>query len=89
MAVRTATKHTYRFTYDGQEYTRTTHRVYTHAIVLYMNSRYIASGNGKRESCEPYVAEVSFSSSLALAQTAMKKWHCHSVIVELEQPASA
>lgn len=81
-----AKKHTYRFTHNGVEHTRTTHRVYTHAIVLSMDSRYIPGGYGKTEACEPYVKEVAYSSSAQLAQKAIKRWHCKGEILELTQP---
>ena len=81
-------KHTYRFTHEGKEYTRTTHRVYTHAVVLYVDSRYIPGEGFKRERCTPYVNSVAYSSSAVLAHKAIKRWHCHGVILELEQPGS-
>lgn len=98
-----AREHTYTFSHDGKTYTRTTKRIYTHAVVCYRNSvvdystttlerkrirgggYYMAKMYGLTP-VEPYVDDVKFSSSLALAQKAQDSWHSHTVIIELEQP---
>ena len=87
-----ATKsHTYRFTHEGHEYTRTTKRTYTHAVLHYRTTAFVTTGTNYRlVPCAPYVAEVTYCGSYALALKASTKWvpkvYCKSVIVELAQP---
>jgi hypothetical protein len=83
--------HTYRFTHDGHEFTRTTKKVYTHAVLLYVNVE-LVSPEGPREwrPCVPYVSRVHYCGSAELARKAsvIEKGcvsYCKSEIVELVQ----
>jgi hypothetical protein len=86
---------TYRFTHDGREYTRTTRRTYTHAVLHYANTELVNRHDGtnllKRIPCELSVREVAYCGSYALALKASTKWiprvYCKSEVVELTQPS--
>ena len=87
----TTKSHTYRFTHDGHEYARTTKRTYTHAVLHYRTTELRTTGtNYTVVPCAPYVAEVSYCGSYALALKSsthlVPKVYYQSVIVELAQP---
>jgi hypothetical protein len=89
------TAHTYRFTHDGHEYTRTTKRTYTHAVVFYTNAKLVGREDSTGriwQDCPPYASgKVAYCSSYALAYKASQipagvVSVCGSEIIELAQP---
>ena len=89
------TSHTYRFTHEGHEYTRTTTRTYTHAVVFYANLELVGREDGKGliwKACSPHVSgKVTYCGSYALACKANQipagvTSVCGSQIIELAQP---
>jgi hypothetical protein len=90
-----ATKaHTYRFTHNGHDYTRTTKRTYTHAVLYFADKELVNREDGtnllKWVPCSLHVMEVVYCGSYALALKASRQWiprvYCQSEIVELTQP---
>jgi hypothetical protein len=89
------TSHTYRFTHDGHEYTRTTKRTYTHAVLRFANQALVGREEGKGliwQACTPFVSTVFYCGSYALACKASiipdsaAGSFCKSEIIELVQP---
>jgi len=74
-------EHTYCIEHDGETYRHTTTRTYTHAAILYRNTR--PTADGRRDVCAPYVAQVYFARSAAEARCTHQPWHWKAVIVEL------
>lgn len=84
------TTHTYSFTFEGQTFQRTTHRVYHYALVLWMDCRYVPGGPpGAIEPCEPYIVDCVYSATRAGALRAMRPWYCRSDMIVLQQPEMA
>ena len=83
-------KHTYAFVYEGRTFQRTTARLYTHALVVWLDSRYVPGGTpGEIEPCAPYIADVAYGWSREHVLQALRPWHCRADIVELAQPRKA
>lgn len=81
MITRTRTQHTDRCTHEGREFTRTTRRVYTHAVVCDRVEGVVG------KPCHEHVVAVHDATSNLRAHRAITGGDSRGVVVALDQPA--